>query len=106
MKDLDVNYLAELFKALGETNRINIFKYMCQCASSGQSTCSVGDVASCCDVDMSVVSRHLSTLKKAGVVSATKNGKQVNYSLNSKELAKALRSLADLVENCCNCKCN
>jgi DNA-binding transcriptional ArsR family regulator len=52
-------------------------------------------------VDLSVVSRHLGILKKSGVLKAEKKGKEVFYSINSKELVKSLRSIADFIENCC-----
>ena len=93
--------IQNLFKVLGDKNRFNIFKYFCRCSSSGTTENSVNDVKSCCDIDLSVVSRHLDALKKAGVLSAKKEGKNVFYSLNAKEIAKTLRELADSIENCC-----
>jgi ArsR family transcriptional regulator len=93
--------LLNLFKALGDKNRLNIFKYFCNCSDKGTNQNSVNDVKSCCDVDLSVVSRHLAALKKAGVLSAKKEGKNVFYSLNAKDIAKTLRELADSIENCC-----
>ena len=93
--------LLNLFKALGDKNRLNIFKFFCRCSSAGTQEKSVNDVKTCCDVDLSVVSRHLAALKKAGVLNAKKEGKHVFYSLNAKEIAKTLRELADSIENCC-----
>ncbi len=93
--------LQTLFKALGDKNRFNIFKYLCRCSLAGTKENSVNDVKSCCDIDLSVVSRHLAALKNAGVLSAKKEGKNVFYSLNAKEIAKTLRELADSIENCC-----
>ncbi|MBT3586087.1 MAG: helix-turn-helix transcriptional regulator [Halobacteriovoraceae bacterium] len=89
--------LLAFFKALGEPNRLAIFNHLCGCRRPE----SVGEVSSCCDVDLSVVSRHLGHLKKAGVLSAEKEGKQVFYSLNTAEIAQSLRDLADKIENCC-----
>jgi len=98
--------LLNLFKALGDRNRLNIFKYFCRCSLAGTKENSVNEVRSCCDVDLSVVSRHLAALKKAGVLNAKKEGKNVFYSLNAKEIAKTLRELADSLENCCPDKIN
>lgn len=90
-----------LFKALGDKNRLNIFKYFCNCSLNGTQENSVNDIKTCCDIDLSVVSRHLAAMKQAGLLNAKKEGKNVFYSLNSKWIASTLRELADSVENCC-----
>lgn len=103
---LNDDELVNLFKALGDKNRLSIFKHLCDCTLNGTTKSSVSDVNECCDIDLSVVSRHLATLKKAGVLKANKEGKQVLYSLNGKSLANTLRELADSIENCCGESCN
>src|SRR5688500_11158470 len=99
------NKLTSLFKALGEPNRMAIFSQICTSSASGSRQANVNEIKSCCDVDLSVVSRHLSVLKDAGVLSAEKKGKEVLYSVNGKELASLLRNLADEIEKssaaCC-----
>jgi ArsR family transcriptional regulator len=102
--ELDLTELSPLFKALGDTNRMAIFSHICKCEGQGQAGTNVKDVSSCCDVDLSVVSRHLSTLKKAGVLTANKKGKEVFYSMNGGFLASLLRRMADLIEtnSCCS----
>lgn len=90
--------LLSIFKALGDPNRMAIFQRFCQGTRENEGKTNVKELSNCCDVDLSVVSRHLTQLKKAGVLSAEKNGKEVHYSLNGKELAKMLRDLADVVE--------
>lgn len=62
---------------------------------------SVSDVAGCCPVSLSVVSRHLSQLRESGVVEARREGKQVIYRLRAAEVARGLRALADALEACC-----
>jgi ArsR family transcriptional regulator len=52
-------------------------------------------------VNISVVSRHLSTLRQAGVVEADKRGKEVFYRVRITELIDLLRNLADALEACC-----
>jgi ArsR family transcriptional regulator len=98
--------LTSLFKALGEPNRFTIFNQICSTSATGCKQTNVNEIKeSCCDVDLSVVSRHLSVLKDAGVLSAEKKGKEVLYSLNGPELAALLRKLADEIEEsstaCC-----
>lgn len=91
------NYLS-LFKALGDSNRLNIFSYLCACFHQGENETNVKEVSGCCDVDLSVVSRHLGTLKEAGVLVSEKKGKEVFYAVNSKELANKLRDLANFLD--------
>lgn len=61
----------------------------------------VSQVAMCCPVDLSVVSRHLAVLRDCGIVHAEKRGKEVFYSVRFSELAATLRSMADAIEQCC-----
>ncbi len=102
--EFEFESLAPLFKALGDTNRMAIFQHICRCESQGLAGTNVKDVSTCCDVDLSVISRHLSTLKKAGVLTANKKGKEVFYSMNSSFLASLLRRVADIIESnsCCS----
>jgi len=86
-----------VFKALADQNRLKILNDLC----SKDCPCNVGDVACCCNVDLSVVSRHLSVLKNAGIISANKQGKQVFYHVNRLETAALLRSMADQIEKSC-----
>lgn len=101
MKESKLDKLTSLFKALSDENRLKILSHICSCSSRG--AVKVGEVASCCDVDLSVISRHLSKLKSAGLLRAQKEGKEVYYSVDGQEMAKQLRALADLIEksNCC-----
>jgi DNA-binding transcriptional ArsR family regulator len=86
-----------LFKALSDPNRLAILAHLAE----GGSEMTVTDVAGCCPVDISVVSRHLGALREAGIVTAEKRGKMVFYQVRAAELADALRALADALEACC-----
>ena len=59
------------------------------------------EVADCCPIDLSVVSRHLRTLREAGVLLAEKRGKEVFYRVKIREMCRLLRNLADALETCC-----
>ncbi len=85
------------FKALGDPNRVAL---LADLAERGVPS-TVTEAAGCCPVDLSVVSRHLATLKEAGILEAEKSGRQVYYSVPFSSLAKALRSMADAIEACC-----
>jgi ArsR family transcriptional regulator len=86
-----------LFKALGDPRRVAILGELLQACEPR----TVGEISSCCPTDLSVVSRHLSVLRAAGVVEAEKRGRQVFYRARSSELADALRGLAEAIEACC-----
>ena len=95
-----------LFKALSDPTRRLLLSCIAKCGRG----CSVGEVAECCSVDFSVVSRHLGILEKAGVLESTKEGRVVRYRVRYVELAAAFRGLADALEACSpdcaeNCGC-
>jgi len=86
-----------LFKAISDPTRAVLLGCIAKCGRA----CSVGEVAECCSVDFSVVSRHLSLLARAGVLEASKSGRTVSYRVRYAELSRSLRSLADALEACC-----
>ena len=99
METSELKNLSSLFKILADPHRLAMLERLCNCQQA-----SVGELANCCEVDLSVVSRHLSKLKKAGILRAQKRGKEVFYDLSPNELANILRALADRLEGCCQTK--
>lgn len=85
-----------LFKALADPTRIHILICLTRCASPQ----TVTQVAVCCAVDFSVVSRHLRVLSRAGVLDVHKRGRTALYSVRYAELCAALRQLAAALESC------
>ncbi len=85
------------FKALGEPNRLSILVTL----ATGCGTWTVSRVAETMPINISVVSRHLATLRDAGVLAAERRGKEVHYSVRYDELVLSLRQLADAIEACC-----
>ncbi|MCC6284720.1 MAG: winged helix-turn-helix transcriptional regulator [Phycisphaerales bacterium] len=84
------------FKALADPTRLLLFACLAKCARP----CSVSDVAACCNVDFSVVSRHLGTLAAAGLLTPEKRGKHMFYSVRFNDLSLRLRALADAIDQC------
>ncbi len=82
------------FKALCEPTRIKLLERL----AAANEPCSVGRLAECCPVDMSVVSRHLAILRDAGVIESERRGKQVLYRVRARSLAQSLRALADVLD--------
>jgi ArsR family transcriptional regulator len=85
------------FKALCDPNRVAILVRLARCGRP----CTVSEIASCCTVNISVVSRHLALLRDAGILDARRTGKQVHYSVRFASFAPTLRAMADAIESCC-----
>lgn len=86
-----------LFKALCDPTRVSLIACLAKCGRP----CSVGEVAECCAVDMSVVSRHLAMLARAGILESRKDARTVFYSVRYGALCGTLRAIADAFEECC-----
>ena len=59
----------------------------------------MSEIAERCPVDISVVSRHLSQLKDAGIIDGERRGREVFYSVSA-GVGKRLRAVADLLDAC------
>jgi len=72
--------IASAFKVLGGRERIQIIQYL----SSGKKC--VCKILEHLKLPQNLVSYHLGVLRKANLITATKDGKWVHYSLNKKSL--------------------
>ena len=90
----DVQDVANLLKALGEFNRLSLVYELCGCDKPQNVMC----LCACCQVDTSVVSRHLKVLTREGIVQVEKRGRERTYSLNRQYVANRLRTLADKID--------
>lgn len=82
----------ETFKALSDPTRRNILEIL------KPSRMTAGEIVSKFDVTGATISRHLSVLKEAGLVSDTKEGKYVYYELNTSVMEEAMQWLANIIE--------
>lgn len=87
----------QLFKALADPNRITMFCQLADCCGG----MTVTEMAERFPIDVSVVSRHLALLRDAGLLTATRDGKQVRYALKVSDVVSWLRKIADALEQCC-----
>ena len=94
MEASKLHQLADLLKALGESNRLSLVCRLCECARPQNAMC----LCDCCSVDASGVSRHLKILTQEGIVSVERHGRTRSYSLNRSFVAGRLRQLADKIE--------
>ncbi|MHB1345485.1 MAG: ArsR/SmtB family transcription factor [Thermoleophilia bacterium] len=95
-KALDDVLETGLFRALADPTRVAVLG-----ALLDGDHATVSEVARCCPVDLSVVSRHLGVLRDAGVLGSEKQGREVRYRLRVSALVDTLRELADSIERCC-----
>ncbi|MCA9294330.1 MAG: winged helix-turn-helix transcriptional regulator [Phycisphaerales bacterium] len=99
----------DLLKALAEPTRARLLSCLLKCGRP----CSVSEVAECCSIDFSMVARHLATMARARLLTASKEGRTVWYTANGPALADQFRELADAIDElsggtCCNesgCAC-
>ena len=82
------------FKALGDPNRLAILVRLATC----RRPCSVRKIAECCPVDLSVVSRPLSTLRSVGILESERRGKEVFYRVRLEWLTDLFQQLAVALE--------
>ncbi len=84
--------VVKVFRALGDSNRIRIVKML---EERDLCVCEVREVL---NLSNSTVSKHLSILHDAGLITQTKEGKWVNYGINSKSESPFVRSVMGLLK--------
>lgn len=75
--------LSEILKAFGHPARIEIVKFLIN-----SPTCICGDIVEFLPLSQSTVSKHLSELKKAGIIKGTISGNSICYCLNENTIEK------------------
>ncbi len=87
----------QLFKALSDPTRLLVLSCLVKCGRP----CSVSEVAECCDVEFSVVNKHMKVLAAAGVLAAEKAGRTVWYAARCGDLCERLALLIDAIAEWC-----
>ncbi len=77
VQNMDVTRLAAGFDALGEPNRCLLFRALLK-----HNEITVGELATAIGISESLASQHLKILLQAELVTKTKNGNYVHYSVN------------------------
>lgn len=78
-----------LFQQLGDPTRLRILWLLCHCEEC------VCNLAAAVDMSAPAVSHHLRILKKSGIISSRRDGKEVYYSLSDTPQAKLLHYAID-----------
>ena len=85
----DFQILAEIFKQLGDGNRIRIFWLLCHCEEC------VINLSAMVGMSSPAVSHHLKQLKGAGLISSRREGKEVYYKASANERARLLHEMIE-----------
>ncbi|KXA89675.1 hypothetical protein AKJ57_04990 [candidate division MSBL1 archaeon SCGC-AAA259A05] len=86
----------KFFKALGNETRLRIVKYLLE---NERCAC---EFESMVDRDQTTISRHLKVLTEAGILEKERDGKNVVYKIEDKNLKDTFQELGiDEIEPCC-----
>jgi len=84
----EVNTMAEVLKALGHPARLSIMHYLANSPS-----CICNDIVMELPLAQPTISRHLSELKKVGLIQGEISGKNICYCINSQKWQEVLQYL-------------
>lgn len=85
---IEIEKLVKVFKALGESNRLEIV------LSIGKDSRSVTEIINATGLSQTLVSFHLRTLRNAQIVKTKRNGPFIYYSLSDPTLIDVLNDLS------------
>lgn len=85
-----------LFAALAQPTRLSVFRLLVKAGGAGLPAL---EIARQVGVVPSTLSGHLATLKRSGVLTATRHHKEINYAAN---LAVVNDLIGFLLADCCN----
>ena len=94
----DIN--GDFLKALAEPVRLDILKFL---ALHGASDVNV--ISNSFPQDRSVISRHLSTMEKSGMLNSRKEGRHVIYSINGSSMLEQAENLYQSLKMCVGLGC-
>jgi ArsR family transcriptional regulator, arsenate/arsenite/antimonite-responsive transcriptional repressor len=89
--------LIEFAKALASESRMNILLLFME----GQAEMTVNQIAEAVNLGQPTVSEHLAIMKRSGLLTSTKRGKEVYYRPDRAKIAHSLELLTGILRNCC-----
>lgn len=85
----DCMQVAEVFKQVSDGTRLRIFWLLCHCEEC------VSNIAAAMDMSDSAVSHHLKVLRKGGLITSRRDGKEVYYRLADERKAQLLHGACE-----------
>jgi ArsR family transcriptional regulator, arsenate/arsenite/antimonite-responsive transcriptional repressor len=95
--NIDMKKSIQIFKALGDRNRLRILKALQH--KNGSCVCEIVEVL---EVAQSTTSTHLRILEESGLIYSVKEGKWVNWYLNDNSTDAGIKEVLDLVRGWMN----
>ena len=92
--------MSEILKAIGHPARLEIVKFLIN-----SPTCICGDIVEFLPLSQSTVSKHLSDLKKAGIIKGTISGNSICYCLDEKTINKLQDFISIIQTNSSSSEC-
>jgi len=92
---IETNEMADILKALGHPARLEIVKIL-----MGLPSCVCGDIVEILPLAQSTVSKHLSELKKVGIIKGTIKGNNICYCLD-KIVIQKIQTFINMAESTC-----
>ena len=83
--------IADIFRQLGDPNRIRIFWLLCHCEEG------VVNIAAMVDMSSPAVSHHLRVLKDSGLLSSRREGREVYYRASDAAQSRLLHEMIEQV---------
>lgn len=93
---MDNSSAIEALSALAQSTRLAVFR---QLAATFPDDMPAGDIARICDVPHNTMSSHLAILTRAGLTTASRNGRVIRYRANLDRLRDLVAFLA---HDCCD----
>lgn len=84
---------ASVFAQLGDGTRLKILWLLCHSKEC------VSDIAAALGVSKAVVSHHLQLLRRSNLVTGTRSGQEIHYSLNSTDEANFIHETIEAMFN-------
>ncbi len=95
----EINTMAEILKALGHPARLSIMHYLAKSPS-----CICNDIVLELPLAQPTISRHLSELKKVGLIQGEISGKHICYCINLQKWQEVLQYLDMITSSLSNTK--
>ena len=95
----ETNQMAEILKALGNPARLEIVKIL-----MATPDCICGDIVVLLPLAQSTVSKHLSELKKVGLIKGAISGNTICYCLDEKVIQNIRNFITTIESSCTNSK--